>query len=72
VWAMKGLSSWKQGDEDHWAVAFGHYFETYEKRHGKWLFTSRSYRYYHQQLSVGGVFPSQGAVAESQHARLQE
>jgi hypothetical protein len=72
VWAMKGFSSWKQADEDHWAVVFGHYFETYEKRDGKWRFATRSYRYYRQQVSPGGIFPSQGPVAESQHTELEE
>jgi hypothetical protein len=72
VWAMKGFSSWRQAGEDHWALAFGHYFETYEKRGGKWLFTSRSYRYYHQQISPGGVFPSQGRVTQLEQAGCQE
>ena len=25
---MNGVSMWDQGDEEHWLVAFGHYFET--------------------------------------------
>lgn len=57
VWAMKGVSFWKQGEEDHWFVAFGHYFETYEKRDGRWVFTSRRLKYLHTQTSPGGVFP---------------
>jgi hypothetical protein len=57
IWAMTGLSLWKQGDEDHWFRAFGHYFETYEKREGRWLFTSRSLKYYHTMRSPGAIFP---------------
>jgi hypothetical protein len=54
---MKGLSLWKQGAEDHWFLAFGHYFETYERRNGSWLFTSRELKYYHTMRSPGAVFP---------------
>ena len=57
VWAMKGFSGWKQGTEDHWAVAFGHYFETYERRDAVWLFTSRRLTYHHTMRSPGAVFP---------------
>jgi hypothetical protein len=57
IWAMKGLSLWKQGAEDHWFLAFGHYFETYERRNDSWLFTSRELKYYHTMRSPGAVFP---------------
>ena len=57
IWAMKGLSLWKQGRESHWFVAFGHYFETYERRDGRWLFTSRRLKYYHSMSSPGAEFP---------------
>jgi hypothetical protein len=57
IWAMKGLSLWKQGADDHWFLAFGHYHETYEQRDGKWLFTSREVRYYHTIKSLGAIFP---------------
>lgn len=57
IWAMEGMSFWKQRDEDHWFQAFGHYFETYEKRDGRWLFTSRTLKYYHTRRSPGAIFP---------------
>jgi hypothetical protein len=57
VWAMEGLSTWKQGQEDHWFQAFGHYFETYEEREGRWVFTSRRLKYYHTRRSPGAIFP---------------
>jgi SnoaL-like domain len=57
IWAMKGLSLWKQGEQDHWFLAFGHYFETYEKRGGIWLFTSREVKYHHTMRSFGADFP---------------
>jgi hypothetical protein len=57
VWAMEGMSFWKQGDQEHWFQAFGHYFETCEKREGRWLFTSRSLKYYHTRRSPGAEWP---------------
>ena len=57
VWAMEGKSFWQQDGDDHWFQAFGHYFETYEKRDGVWLFTSRRLTYYHTRKSDGADFP---------------
>jgi hypothetical protein len=57
IWAMKGLSLWRQEGDEHWFLAFGHYFETYQKREGKWLFTSRKVQYYHTRSSPGALFP---------------
>ena len=66
VWAMEGMSFWKQDGQDHWFQAFGHYFETCEKRDGRWLYTSRALKYYHTRRSPGADWPpkidrSQGA-----------
>jgi hypothetical protein len=57
VWAMEGLSFWKQDGEDHWFQAFGHYFENYEVRDGRWLFTQRTLKYYFTRKSPGANFP---------------
>jgi hypothetical protein len=57
IWAMTGISLWNQGDEEHFFVATGHYFETYEKRNGRWLFTSRRLEYILSKTSPGGIFP---------------
>ncbi|HEX7856852.1 MAG TPA: nuclear transport factor 2 family protein [Sphingobium sp.] len=57
IWAMEGLSIWTQGGAEHWFQAFGHYYETYEKRNGHWLFTSRRLKYYHTWRSPGAIFP---------------
>jgi hypothetical protein len=35
----------------------GHYYETYEKRDGTWLFTSRRLKYLFTQRSPGAIFP---------------
>ena len=57
IWAMEGMSFWQQGNEEHWFHAFGHYFERYELRGGRWLFTSRKLTYYHTRKSEGAIFP---------------
>lgn len=62
IWAMEGMSFWKQangekGVQDHWFHAFGHYFETCEKRGGRWVYTSRSLKYYHTRRSPGADWP---------------
>jgi hypothetical protein len=57
IWAMSGMSVWNQGDDEHWFLGMGHYFETYEKRNGIWLFTSRRLEYLFTQRSEGAIFP---------------
>lgn len=57
IWAMSGLSLWTQGGQDHWFLGMGHYFETYQKRGGKWLFTSRRLKYLLTLRSPGAIFP---------------
>jgi hypothetical protein len=57
IWAMKGVSRWTQSDGEHWFEAFGHYHETYERRDGRWRFTSRALRYIHTRRSPGAIFP---------------
>lgn len=55
IWAMEDNIFWKQDGEDHWLHGFGFYYETYEKRNGRWLFTRRALKRTHVQTSVGGV-----------------
>ena len=62
IWAMEGMSFWQQSDgvkcnQDHWFQAVGHYFESCEKREGRWVYTSRSLKYYHTRKSPGAIFP---------------
>jgi hypothetical protein len=57
IWAMEGMSFWQQDGHEHWFQAFGHYFETYEKRDGLWVFTRRSLKYYFTRRSPGAIFP---------------
>lgn len=57
IWAMEGMSFWKQEGRDHWFQAFGHYHETCELREGRWVFTSRRLQYYLTRRSPGAIFP---------------
>jgi hypothetical protein len=53
IWAMEDNIFWQQDGEEHWLNGFGFYHETYEKRDGKWLFTSRSLKRTHIRTSAG-------------------
>jgi hypothetical protein len=44
IWAMSTQAQWA-GPESGWLVACGHYIETYERRSGEWLITSREERF---------------------------
>jgi hypothetical protein len=55
IWGMSVVSKWKQGDEDHWFLGCGHYFETYEKREGEWKFTSREEKMFFTAQSPGST-----------------
>lgn len=55
IWAMEDNIIWMQGEEEHWLQGFGFYHETYEKRDGTWLFTSRQLKRTHVRLSPGAV-----------------
>jgi hypothetical protein len=58
IWAMEDNIFWKQGNEEHWLHGFGFYHETYEKRGGKWLFTSRRLKRTHVRTSAGAMTAS--------------
>ena len=61
IWAMEDNLFWKQGNEDHWLNGFGFYYETYERRNGQWVFTSRRLKRLHTKMSPGAVFPPKRA-----------
>jgi hypothetical protein len=56
TWAMEDMLFWQQGAEDHWLHGYGFYHETYEKRDGKWVFTSRLLKRIRVDMSPGAVF----------------
>lgn len=39
IWALEDYTYWPGTEE--WMQGYGYYYETYEKRDGQWLFTSR-------------------------------
>ena len=44
IWGMEDNIFWVEDGQDVWLQGYGFYHETYEKRDGQWLFTSRSLR----------------------------
>ena len=56
IWAMEDMI-FDAESKELLIHGFGFYHETYEKRDGAWLFTSRRLRYYHTRRSPGAIFP---------------
>ncbi len=52
IWGMEDNIFTQNGDEEHWLQGFGFYHETYEKRDGHWLFTSRQLKRIHVRTST--------------------
>lgn len=45
IWAMTAATVAKDADgKALWNIGYGYYYETYEKRDGQWLFTSRRWQ----------------------------
>jgi hypothetical protein len=59
IWAMSGAVAFREGGEDQWRLNFGHYYESYEKRDGRWMFTSRRWQNDFAIRSDGVTFPSE-------------
>jgi len=65
TWGMSVLVTWRQGDEDHWILLFGHLFETYEKLDREWVINGRSHTYFLTKRSPGAILPvGQGSAAD--------
>ena len=58
IWAMSGGALAKGDDHDSWSQTYGYYYETYEKRDGRWLFTTRRWHNYFSFGSEGLNFPN--------------
>ena len=55
IWAMTAASVTRNaGGNPVWAIGYGYYFETYERRNGYWLFTSRRWQRHFGIQSSGG------------------
>ncbi len=59
IWAMVGATVADDGADKAWSILFGYYHETYEKRNGTWLFTSRRWQRYLGMGSDGVMLPEQ-------------
>ena len=57
IWAMTDAAVSKNGDRDNWTIGYGYYYETYEKRDGRWMFTTRRWHNYFSTSSDGVNFP---------------
>lgn len=57
IWVLEDPLWWKQGDEEHWYRGYGHYHDTYGKRNGSWLFTSRRLVRLRFDHSPGAILP---------------
>lgn len=59
IWAMSGGIIAKGDDHDTWSHGYGYYLETYEKRDGRWVFTTRRWHSYFGFGSEGITFPKE-------------
>jgi hypothetical protein len=41
IWAMEDMLWWEENGQKYWTHGYGHYYETYENRDGRWLISSR-------------------------------
>ncbi len=57
IWAMTDASVTNTADGPAWTIGYGYYYETYEKRDGRWLFSSRRWHNYFGTGSHGVWFP---------------
>jgi SnoaL-like domain len=60
IWAMTAAMVSKNADgEPSWQISYGYYYETYEKRDGRWVFTTRRWQRYFGTGSDGVTFPTE-------------
>lgn len=53
IWSLEDWVFFEGTDE--WMQGFGYYYETYEKRDGCWVFTSRRMKRLRRRFSAGGA-----------------
>ena len=59
IWAMTTAQVDQDADgQPGWAISYGYYYETYERRKGRWVFTTRRWQRYIGVGSNGVHFPS--------------
>ncbi len=59
IWAMTGATVSAPDSPPEWSINFGYYYETYEKRDDRWLFTSRRWHKYFGTGSDGIHSPAE-------------
>jgi SnoaL-like domain len=59
IWAMSGGGISTSGDRATWSHDYGYYYESYEKRDGRWMFTTRRWHHYFGHGSEGARLPKQ-------------
>jgi hypothetical protein len=60
VWAMTDAGVYKEDDgSEGWHILYGYYYETYEKREGRWVFTERRWQRHLGVNAKGRVFPTE-------------
>lgn len=52
-WYLEDRLYWTQGHDEHWIHGWAYYDDTYGKRDGEWLFTSRRLSYMRTEHSPG-------------------
>jgi SnoaL-like domain len=57
IWAMTAGVVAKDGEKETWTHNYGYYYETYEKRDSRWVFTTRRFQTYFGHSSEGVNFP---------------
>lgn len=67
LWAMTDAGVYTEDDgSDGWHILYGYYYETYEKRDGRWVFTERRWQRHlgiNSRGAVHNVEPLKGADA---------
>jgi hypothetical protein len=70
IWAMQAAGVFKDADgEPGWQISHGYYYETYEKRDGRWLFTERRWHRHFGTGSEGVIFPTEPARGSDAFSR---
>lgn len=57
---MTGMRAFRDANgEPGWQILYGYYYETYEKRDGEWVFTTRRWQRYMGTGSEGVFLPTE-------------
>ena len=69
IWAMTAATVNEGADgKPVWEITYGNYYETYEKRDGRWVFTTRRWHRYLATGTNGVVFPTSPIIGSDAFA----